>query len=73
MVPVYAMLLFGGEIAVKHEQGLLQLDGWVLKAPARIAVLARRRAPRCRFCRVCSRPRACLLPFRELKASLHWD
>jgi hypothetical protein len=62
MVPVYAMLLFGGEIAVKHEQGLLQLDGWVLKAPARIAVLARRAAARSQCCRVCSRPRACMLP-----------
>ncbi len=42
MVPVYALLLFGGNIVVKHEQGLLQLDGWTLKAPARIAVLVRR-------------------------------
>ncbi|KAK9846310.1 hypothetical protein WJX81_001334 [Elliptochloris bilobata] len=41
MVPVYALLLFGGSIVVKHAEGLLQIDGWVLKAPARIAVLVR--------------------------------
>ncbi|KAL3157309.1 hypothetical protein ABBQ38_001539 [Trebouxia sp. C0009 RCD-2024] len=42
MVPVYALLLFGGNISVQHEQGTLKLDGWAtFKAPARIAVLIR--------------------------------
>ena len=41
MVPVYALLLFGGSIVIKHAEGLLHVDGWVLKAPARIAVLVR--------------------------------
>ncbi|PRW33164.1 P-loop containing nucleoside triphosphate hydrolase isoform A [Chlorella sorokiniana] len=42
MVPVYAVLLFGGSIEVQHEQGMLRVDGWArFKAPARIAVLVR--------------------------------
>ncbi|KAK9809193.1 hypothetical protein WJX72_011126 [[Myrmecia] bisecta] len=42
MVPVYALLLFGGEISVQHEVGLLQVDGWAtFSAPARIAVLVK--------------------------------
>lgn len=42
MVPVYALLLFGGQISVQHEEGTLKLDGWAtFKAPARIAVLIR--------------------------------
>ncbi len=28
MVPVYALLLFGGDIGVDRERGLLRLDGW---------------------------------------------
>ena len=40
MVPVFALLLFGGAISVDHEQGLVRIDGWAtLKAPARVAVL----------------------------------
>jgi hypothetical protein len=40
MVPVYAILLFGGALAVSHERGLLTVDGWAqFKAPARIGVL----------------------------------
>jgi len=42
MVPVYAVLLFGGEVQVHHEQGLVRVDSWAtFKAPARIAVLVR--------------------------------
>ncbi|KAA6421632.1 MAG: putative ATP-dependent RNA helicase DHX57 [Trebouxia sp. A1-2] len=42
LVPVYALLLFGGQISVQHEEGTLKLDGWAtFKAPARIAVLIR--------------------------------
>jgi ATP-dependent RNA helicase DHX57 len=40
--PIYALLLFGGKITVKHEAGLLVLDGWLeLRAPARIGVLVK--------------------------------
>lgn len=28
MVPVYALLLFGGDISVDRDRGLLRLDGW---------------------------------------------
>jgi ATP-dependent RNA helicase DHX57 len=42
MVPAYALLLFGGDIEVRHERGVLSLDGWAeFEAPARIAVLVR--------------------------------
>ncbi|KAL4527192.1 hypothetical protein Ndes2526B_g09099 [Nannochloris sp. 'desiccata'] len=42
MVPVYAVLLFGGEVSVHHGEGLVRVDGWAtFKAPARIAVLVR--------------------------------
>lgn len=42
MVPVFALLLFGGDIEVDHEKQLLRLDRWAeFKAPARIAVLVR--------------------------------
>lgn len=42
MVPAYGVLLFGGNIDVHHEQGLVIVDGWAkFKAPARIAVLIR--------------------------------
>lgn len=42
MVPVYAVLLFGGAISVHHGEGLVRVDGWAtFKAPARIAVLVR--------------------------------
>lgn len=42
MVSPYAILLFGGEIAVHHQKGQLSVDKWVVfKAPARVAVLAR--------------------------------
>lgn len=42
MVSPYAILLFGGEIAVQHKKGQMSVDGWVIfKAPARVAVLAR--------------------------------
>lgn len=40
MVPVYALLAFGGELEVLHDQGLLLLDGWArFRAPARVGVL----------------------------------
>lgn len=42
MVPVYALLLFGGDLLVHHDQGLVRVDGWAtFKAPGRIAVLVR--------------------------------
>eukprot|EP00803_Ostreobium_quekettii_P004271 evm.model.scf_905.2 EVM.evm.TU.scf_905.2 scf_905:10452-23846(+) len=42
MVPVYAMLLFGGEVAVRADRGLIVLDGWAeFAAPAKVAVLLR--------------------------------
>jgi len=42
MVPVYAVLLFGGDVSVHHEAGLVRVDDWAtFKAPARIAVLVR--------------------------------
>lgn len=42
MVPVYALILFGGELSVHHQAGLLRVDGWAtFKAPGRIAVLVR--------------------------------
>jgi ATP-dependent RNA helicase DHX57 len=40
MVPLYALLAFGGELEVLHDQGLLLLDSWAkFKAPARVGVL----------------------------------
>lgn len=40
MVPVYAVLLFGGNLQVYHEQGIVKIDDWAtFNAPARIAVL----------------------------------
>lgn len=42
MVSPYAILLFGGDIAVQHKKGQMSVDNWVIfKAPARVAVLAR--------------------------------
>lgn len=42
MVSPFAILLFGGDIAVQHRKGQMSVDRWVLfKAPARVAVLAR--------------------------------
>ena len=42
MVPVYALLLFGGRLAVQHEEGTLTLDGWAkFRAPAKIGTLVR--------------------------------
>jgi ATP-dependent RNA helicase DHX57 len=42
MVPIYSLLLFGGELTVDHENSLVKLDGWAtFKAPARVAVLVR--------------------------------
>jgi ATP-dependent RNA helicase DHX57 len=42
MVPVYAVLLFGGHITVQHEKGMILVDDWAsFKAPARIGVLVR--------------------------------
>jgi len=42
MVPPYALLLFGGDVDVRHEQGALTVDGWAaFEAPARVAVLVR--------------------------------
>ncbi len=40
MVPVYALLLFGGALTVHHADGLIRLDSWAtFKAPAQIAAL----------------------------------
>lgn len=40
--PAYAVLLFGGALAVRHADGVIVMDGWArFKAPARIAVLVR--------------------------------
>ena len=42
MVPVYALLLFGGKLIVHHVEGLISLDNWAkFKAPAQIATLVR--------------------------------
>ena len=42
MVPVYALLLFGGRLTVHHVDGLIKLDNWAtFKAPAQIAALVR--------------------------------
>lgn len=42
MIPAYALLLFGGEIRVKHERQAITVDDWLqFEAPARIAVLIR--------------------------------
>eukprot|EP00897_Mesotaenium_endlicherianum_P002934 jgi/Mesen1/2669/ME000167S01818 len=42
MVPAYGLLLFGGEIGVKHDRQVITVDGWMeFEAPARIAVLIR--------------------------------
>ena len=43
MASPYAMLLFGGELDVVHERGLVRVGGWAeYAAPARVAVLVRR-------------------------------
>lgn len=40
MVPVYAVLLFGGKLSVHHVDGLIKIDGWAtFRAPAQIAAL----------------------------------
>lgn len=40
MVPAYGLLLFGGEVKIKHEQQTIILDNWLeFEAPARISVL----------------------------------
>ncbi|KAF0707039.1 hypothetical protein AaE_013799 [Aphanomyces astaci] len=42
MVAPYALLLFGGELTVQHEKGLLHVDGWIkFHAVARIGVLVK--------------------------------
>ena len=42
MVPCYSVLIFGGKIEVRHEQGVLVMDEWAkFKAPAKIAILVR--------------------------------
>lgn len=42
MVPVYAMLLFGGEVTVDHEKAALVVDGWArFQASAKVGVLVR--------------------------------
>ncbi|PNH02429.1 hypothetical protein TSOC_011593 [Tetrabaena socialis] len=42
MVPVYAMLLFGGEISVDHGGGMLRLDNWAeFKTAANVGVMVR--------------------------------
>lgn len=40
MVGAYALLLFGGDITVAHDQGIVRVDDWAtFQAPARIGVL----------------------------------
>lgn len=40
MVPAYGLLLFGGEVKIKHEKQTIMLDNWLeFEAPARISVL----------------------------------
>ena len=40
MVPIYALLLFGGALTVHHMEGHVKLDNWAtFKAPAQIATL----------------------------------
>ena len=40
MVPIYAMLLFGGELEVNHEMSVVTLDKWArFNAPAKCGVL----------------------------------
>lgn len=40
MVPVYGMLVFGGKLAIQHEQGTMTLDGWAkFTAPPKVGVL----------------------------------
>ena len=42
MVPPYAMLIFGGTLDVRHEEGRVIVGGWAtFEAPARIGVLVR--------------------------------
>ncbi|GIL84569.1 hypothetical protein Vretifemale_13233, partial [Volvox reticuliferus] len=42
MVPVYGMLLFGGEITMEHATGRLWVDGWAeFKASAQVGVMVR--------------------------------
>ena len=42
MISPYAILLFGGQLQVEHEAGLISLDGaWSFKAPAKIGILIR--------------------------------
>jgi len=42
MVGPYALLLFGGNIEVNHQEGLVTVDGWATFAsPAKTAVLLR--------------------------------
>lgn len=42
MVPVYALLLFGGQLQVNHERGEITVDDWArLKAPPKVGVLVR--------------------------------
>lgn len=42
MVGAYALLLFGGDINVDHEKGLVRVDDWAtFQAPARIGVLVK--------------------------------
>ncbi|GMH41213.1 hypothetical protein BSKO_09123 [Bryopsis sp. KO-2023] len=40
MVPVYGMLVFGGELSVRHAEGILSLDKWAnFNAPPKVGVL----------------------------------
>lgn len=42
MVGAYALLLFGGEITVLHDKGVVRVDDWAtFQAPARIGVLVK--------------------------------
>ena len=42
MVGSYALLLFGGDVRVLHDEGLVKVDGWAtFQAPARIGVLVK--------------------------------
>ena len=42
MVGSYALLLFGGDVRVLHDEGLVKVDDWAtFQAPARIGVLVK--------------------------------
>jgi len=42
MIHSYALLLFGGDIAIDHQHQCIVMDGWIrLRVPGKVAVLVR--------------------------------